>query len=122
MHLNILLEAIDVDRSDELRQLGINLRFVVPPIVLFAPILRQSFHVGEGSAVVPIAVVDLVGEGGRVEFLRELFEFGVGDGDLVGFDEVGLVFHGFFDNLILVVMMVVEVRFGGLNWVQRTSL
>ena len=44
------------------------------PVVRLAPVCRQPFHVGKRSAVVPVAGVEFVGEGGQAEFLVEMLE------------------------------------------------
>lgn len=85
VNIQRLEAAVDLNRSDEIGQLVYS-GFMFSPVVRLAPVCRQSFHVGERSAVIPIAGVEFVGEGGQAEFLGEMVEFVVWDGDCVWFD------------------------------------
>lgn len=54
-------EAIDVDRNFVIGKL-VDLCFVLPPIIMILPVLRQSLDVGQRGSIIPGRFIKLVGE------------------------------------------------------------
>lgn len=57
-------EAINEDRSSVIGKL-IDLCFVLPPLIMVLPVLRQSLDVGQGDSIIPGRFIELVGESRR---------------------------------------------------------
>lgn len=79
------LKPINPNLSTEIRQL-IHLSFMFPPVVSVFPIGGETFYIGQGGAIVPARLVELIGEVDEGEFLGEAVDFAGGDGDGVGDD------------------------------------
>lgn len=87
-------ETVHVDGRLELRQVGIELRFLCAPIEAIAPVRCETLNVVTRCAVRPvIGEFDLVGEVGEGEFLLESADGGVGHVNLEGSD--GVASHWF---------------------------
>lgn len=79
------LEPVNLYSSLEIWQL-VELSFLLSPIEILPPIGDQSFHVSQRGAIIPLGLVQLVGECCNFKFLDKPLALFLGDGDGVGFN------------------------------------
>lgn len=88
-HGTLLVHVVDVERpkiihvdiSREHWQLIVEVLFMLSSVVPALPPLHESLDVSQMNTVLPISVLELVGERSKFKFAAEEFEFAVRNGD-----------------------------------------
>jgi hypothetical protein len=73
-------EPVDVNVAREHGQF-VDLGLASTPVPTIPPALEEALHVRQRHPVVPAGAIELVRQTGEVEFLDEVVEFDVGDGN-----------------------------------------
>ena len=74
-------KVVDVDIPREHGQLVVELLLVLAPVIPVLPPRDESLDIGEGRAVFPTSILELIWEGGKFQLPAKEIELAVRNGD-----------------------------------------